>query len=164
MVIRCSGNHIFDSDFTFYCTSFHSVCVSYNDLSCCTEQGNTEHRRKQLHRHSVFACIEVFQDMQVTQTATLIEPDSRSRVSAKWLSLKMYCISSLGELKSIISCPCCWQAAGSSSSVCRLVGCLFLSFAEPSGSGKTDQLCAARGRGGTFFFPSANPQLLSLYQ
>jgi len=41
---------------------------------------------------------------------------------------------------------------------------LFLSFADPSGSGKTDQLCAARGRGGTFFFPSANPQLLSLYQ
>jgi hypothetical protein len=34
---------------------------------------------------SVFACVEVFQDMQVTQTATRIDPDRRSCVSAKWL-------------------------------------------------------------------------------
>ena len=50
----------------------------------------------------VFARLEVFQDMQVTQIATLIDPDSRRCVSSKWLLLQMYCISPLGALKGII--------------------------------------------------------------
>jgi len=133
-----------------------TVCMSYNDLSCCTEQGNTGHRRKQLHRHSVFACLELFQDTQVTQTAALIDPDSRSCVSAKLPWLQLYCISPLGGLKSIISCPRCWQTAGSSISVCRSFVC-FWPAKNPADRADGPTLCR-------FFVSSANPQLLSLYQ
>jgi hypothetical protein len=114
--------------------------------------GQHRHCRKQLHRHSVFACLEVFRDMQVTQTATVIDPDSRSCVSAKWLWLQLYCISPLGELKSIITCPCYWQAAGSSISVCRLFVC-FWPVKNPADRADGPTLCFKwQGRDVSFLF------------
>jgi len=79
--------------------------------------------------------------MQVTQTATLIDPDNRSCVSAKWLWLQLYCISPLGA--------CCWQAAGSSSSVCRS---FVFGLWRSQRIGQADLLCASCGKDGIFLF------------
>jgi hypothetical protein len=107
-----------------------------------------------------FACLEVFHDMQVTQAATVIDPDSRSCVSVKWLWLQLYTALRLSAH---------WRALNHAHATGRPqfqavpgVGHLFVFGLWRTQ--RTYSMLHVVGAGYFFFVSSANPQLLSLYQ